>query len=313
MTRPVDFQHVTFPEKIGTMPAITLVLCTVARTDPLPRMLGSLLAQTNRDFEVVIVDQNPPGELDPILAQFQQELPLVHCYARRGLSRARNAGLTHCRSALVGFPDDDCWYPPHLVEAIVALFASSPGVDVITGRTLDADGRESLGHFHGVDQPISKRNIWFAGNSNSLFARTAAARRAGGFDETLGVGAATRFKSGEEADFVLRLLASGSQGRYHRNLVVHHDQVLDAPDAAYRRTMAYAPGFGRVLRLHHYGLVYLAQRLGRTLARAVLALIQLDFFTAKFKFLWAFGTASGYFDRNAPNKPQIGRPNAGPS
>jgi glycosyltransferase involved in cell wall biosynthesis len=310
MTTPKDLEPVTTAEKIATVPAITLILCTVERTDPLLRLFDSLLAQTNHDFEVVIVDQNQPGTLDPILARFKKELSLVHCYARRGLSCARNIGLAHCRGAIIGFPDDDCWYPPQLVETVVALFASSPDTDVFSGRTLDADGRESLGHFRSVDQHISKRNIWFTGNSNSLFVRATSARRVGGFDETLGIGAATRFQSGEEADLVLRLLASGSKAYYRRNLVVHHDQVLDRSNAAYRRATAYAPGFGRVLRLH-YGMEYLVQRLSRTLASAAWAVIQLDFFEAKYKLLWAFGTVTGYFAKTHPQKVQIGSHTAG--
>ena len=36
----------------------------------------------------------------------------------RGLSRARNAGLAHVEADLVAFPDDDCVYPPGLLERV---------------------------------------------------------------------------------------------------------------------------------------------------------------------------------------------------
>jgi glycosyltransferase involved in cell wall biosynthesis len=261
-------------------------------------MLGSLTAQTFTDFEIVVVDQNPPGVLEPVLAQFAGRLRIVHCHAPPGLSRARNVGLAQCRGTVLGFPDDDCWYPPDLVARLIALFAAAPEIDVHTGRTCDGEGRDSLGVFLAArDAAITRHNIWLAGNSNSLFVRTAAARRVAGFDESLGVGAATRFKSGEETDFLLRLLASGVKAQFHRDLVVHHDQVLDDDAAALRRAAAYAPGFGRVLRLHRYGLAYLGQRLARTLGRACLALLQGDLATAKYKFTWARGTAEGYFSR----------------
>jgi len=291
--------HSHAPVEASQAPTISLLLCTVGRTEPLLRVLQSLARQTCKDFEVVVVDQNPPGVLEPILSQFVPALAIVHCRAPRGLSRARNVGLARCRGAFLAFPDDDCWYPDDLVARVVALFQASPDVDIHTGRTLDAQKLPSLGLFLVQDAPITKENIWFAGNSNSLFVRTAAARRVKGFDEGLGVGAATKFKSGEETDFVLRLIECGAKGLFHHDLFVHHDQVLDDEAAALRRAEAYAPGFGRVLRLHRYGLIYFGLRLARTLARACLAFVQGDLATAKYKLVWAKGTASGYFSKTA--------------
>jgi hypothetical protein len=95
----------------------------------------------------------------------------------------------------------------------------------------------------------------------------------------------------------LRLLEAGLEAHFHHDLVVHHDQVLDDGPAALRRAEAYAPGFGRVLRLHDYGALYLGMRLARTLARGVIALVQGDLATARYKFVWARGTAVGYFSR----------------
>jgi glycosyltransferase involved in cell wall biosynthesis len=284
-------------------PALSLLLCTIGRTEPLLRLLHSLVVQTKTNFEIVVVDQNPPGVLEPVLAPFAASLNIVHCHAPPGLSRARNVGLAQCKGEVLAFPDDDCWYPHDLVARVAALFQTWPNIDVHSGRTLDAEGRPSLGLFLAQDAPITKQNVWFAGNSNSLFVGTAAARCVGGFDESLGVGAQTQFKSGEETDFVLRLLAQGSKGRFYHDLFVHHDQVLDDGAIALRRAQAYAPGFGRVLRLHRYGMIYLAQRLARTLARAGLAGLQGDAATAKYKLAWAKGTASGYFSKLTERNP----------
>ena len=145
------------------------------------------------------------------------------------------------------------------------------------------------------DQAVTKESLWFAGNSNTLFVRASAARAVGGFDETLGVGADTRFKSGEETDFVLRILARGDDVRFKHALVVHHDQVGDNAGAAgLRRAKAYAPGFGRVLRLHRYGVRYLALRVARTLASAAVAAVRGDRGEVRYKLAWARGTVQGF-------------------
>ncbi len=275
-------------------PSLSLLCCTVGRTEKLGRLLDSLVAQSRLDFELLIVDQNAPGALDPVLAPYLDRLDIVHLRSERGLSRARNVGLAHCRAGLIAFPDDDCWYPPALVERVVELFAAHPDAGLFTGRTIDAGGRDSLGLFLDSDATISKSNVWLIGNSNSLFIRAPIARHIGGFDETLGVGAQSPFKSGEETDFVLRALATGARGVYRRDLVVHHDQAPVGGAGGAARAQDYARGFGRVLRLHDYGWPYLAMRVLRTSARAALALATGDMATARYKALWALGTFRGF-------------------
>jgi len=275
-------------------PRLSLLCCTVGRTDKLGRLLDSLARQSFRDFELVVVDQNAPGALDPVLAPYLDRLDIRHVRSERGLSRARNVGLNHCRAKILAFPDDDCWYPGGLAEKIVALFDANPQVGVFTGRTTDADGADSLGIFLDRDAEIAKSNVWLSGNSNSLFIRADIARKIGGFDETLGVGAPTGFKSGEETDFLLRALATGARGFYRRDLVVHHDQAPVGGAGGVSRAQDYAQGFGRVLRLHDYGAAYVAMRVLRSSARALLALATGDMATARYKALWALGTFKGF-------------------
>ena len=272
--------------------------CTLGRTDTLTRLLDSLAAQTERRFELIVVDQNPPGVLEPLLAGYADRVSLRRLRSAPGLSRARNVGLAACRAPLVAFPDDDCWWPPDLAARLVALFESHPHIDLITGRTQDAAGADSLGLFLAADAPIARANVWRIGNSNGLFVRTALARRISGFDERLGVGAPTPFKSGEETDFVLRALAHGARGLYRRDLIVHHDQAPQSGADGLERAQGYARGFGRVLRLHGFGAADVALRVARPAARAALAALGGDGATARYKARWARGVMQGFFARD---------------
>ena len=280
------------PEPLAP-PQLSLLVCTRGRSAQLARLFASLESQSLRDFEVVLVDQNEPGVLDDIVARHRGRLRIDHVRSLPGLSRARNVGLARCRAPLVAFPDDDCWYRPALVEEVVRLFAQHPEADALMGRTIDAQGRESLGAFLKSDQAIGRRNVWSAGNSNTLFVRRTAAEAVGGFDETLGVGAATPFRSGEETDFLLRILRQDRAVIFRHALTVHHDQVGN--QGRHKRASDYARGFGRVLRLHRYGLPYLGLRLARFTASGARALLRGDARTALDKALWAVGTAAGFF------------------
>jgi glycosyltransferase involved in cell wall biosynthesis len=280
-----------------TCPAVSLVVCTLARQAQLRRLFDSLSGQTDPDFEVVLVDQNPPGMLDPLVAEFSGRLTLHHLRSAKGLSRARNVGVRYARAAIVGFPDDDCWYDSTVVAQVTRAFGCD-GPDVLTGRTLDADGTESVSGFRPQSGPIDRDNVFSSGNSSTLFARRTVIDMVGGFDERLGVGAATPFQSGEETDLLLRCLALGRSAFFDRDFIVRHEQTVEQPEAKIARVRAYSVGFGRLMRVHRYGMVYLGNRVARSLVRGGLRLITGDASGARQSFSWAVGTCQGYLMAN---------------
>lgn len=102
------------------------------------------------------------------------------------MSLGRNVGLQQAQGELVAFPDDDCWYRPGTLQQVGALFQTHPELNFITGRTCDAGNKPSLSPTLDTAAPIGRDNYLVCGNSNSIFARLAAVRRIGGFDERLG-------------------------------------------------------------------------------------------------------------------------------
>ncbi len=276
-------------------PKVSLVVSTLGRTLELERLLTSLRAQTFSDFETIIVDQNGDERLEPVLAPHLATLNIVASRSDRGLSLGRNTGLALVAGDIVAFPDDDCWYPTDLLERVVAAFNESPELDLLSGRTVDQSFAPSLGVFHPTGRRIGRGSVWRAGNSNTIFVRTNPKRELR-FDETLGVGANTIFQSGEETDFLLRLLADGAEMRFDPAFVVHHDQVdVRDPAAGLRRAQAYAPGQGRVLRINHYNHAQVLWFALRPLVRAGLAAVSGDTALARYKMAWVTGLLAGYF------------------
>jgi GT2 family glycosyltransferase len=277
-------------------PTISLVVATVNRTRQLVRLLDSLLGQSRTDFEVIVVDQNPEGVLQPLLARYESKLTLTRVACPLGVSRARNLGISLARGDTICFPDDDCWYPPHAVDDIIAFFEAHPAVDMALGRTIDEHGDESVSRFLAQSEPVSRRNVWLAGNTNALFIRRAAAAVIGGFDEKLGPGSGTPFNSGEDTDFVLLALQRGVRIYFAHDLLIHHDQVDSAIDENFlKRVGGYSIGYGRVLRKHGYGLHYLLYRIARMLPRMAVAAVTGNTPQVKFRWLWMSGALRGYF------------------
>jgi hypothetical protein len=111
----------------------------------LPHCVESLLAQTHRDLEIILVDDGSvdgSGELCDSYAAADPRVRVVH-RPNGGLSAARNSGLEVATGDHVMFVDGDDWIDPDTVES---MLASADGVDVVVaGFHVDAhDGSEHL-------------------------------------------------------------------------------------------------------------------------------------------------------------------------
>lgn len=268
---------------------ISLIVCTLGRDAPLRRLLTSLSEQSYSPFEIIIADQNPGSYLDALLDAYPS-LPIVRARSERGLSRGRNVGLTHASGSIIGFPDDDCWYDHQVLPFVDGFFAFNSQIDLLSGRTLDADGHDSVNRYLAESGPITRSNVFTTGNSNTIFIRREVIAHVGGFDETLGVGASTPFQAGEESDFLLRCLERGHRGYYDRNFTVRHDQV----DESKERLHAYSVGFGRVARLHNLGSSLFLTRNVRTVLGGCLRMAKGDFEGARQRYICLTGSMRGY-------------------
>jgi glycosyltransferase involved in cell wall biosynthesis len=276
-------------------PVFSLIVCTLGRQEPLRRLLESLVRQSLRDFEVVVVDQNEPGVLDAMIDEFGFRLAIVHVRAVPGLSSARNVGLARASGLSIAFPDDDCWYDADTLRKVFERMSRLPSAAIVSGRTTDREGAPSVSAFQAVEARISRGNYLTCGNSNCIFFRREVFSTIGHFDTRLGVGAPTEFQSGEEADVLLRALDAGLSAQYCPDLRVRHDQVDDAiTEAQIRRARNYGRGFGALLRKHRFPPAVIAYRIGRPLVGAGLYLLLGRTALARYKWTWGRAIAEGY-------------------
>jgi hypothetical protein len=270
---------VTDTESSERTPEFSLIVTTKDRTRELANLLRSLDCQRLRSFELIVSDQNADDRLLPVLAPFRQRFPLRHIRSSGGASRGRNAGLPLATGRYVGFPDDDCWYPPDVLATAGRLFRDHPDWHIVCGRSVDDAMRNTQGRWLDDVTQANRRNVLRIGIEYTIFARAAALAAAGPFDEALGVGAGTPWGSGEATDFLLSAIEARQTVVYTPEIYVHHpEKVADYSRRARDRQFAYARGFGRVLSKHGYSLLEAFQHLARPLAGSALFLAraQLD-------------------------------------
>ncbi|WIT10056.1 glycosyltransferase family A protein [Paucibacter sediminis] len=258
------------------MPALSLILATVGRTTDLDRCLDALAAQTSKDFEVLVIDQNRDARLLPHVARAQAAGLDVrhHRMDRASLSGARNLGLTEARGLYVAFPDDDCWYEPDTVEQVLSAFAASPELGGLSINWVEQSA--ALGEAtSGSELNLAAWRAYRGGEASSisLFLRAELARQLQGFDERLGVG--QWFGAAEEIDLVLRALGTGARVARLREARVHHAYGRQAAIPARRlwvSSLARARGTGAVYAKHRLSAWVVARGLVAPVLKAVLRL-----------------------------------------
>lgn len=98
----------------------------------LERCLDSLVNQTQRDIEIICVDDGSTDNCATILAAYaeQDERIRVITQANAGLGAARNRGLDAVSSPYIMFCDSDDWYELSMCEKMLAAIESNEQADV---------------------------------------------------------------------------------------------------------------------------------------------------------------------------------------
>lgn len=234
---------------------LSLVLATLGRVEEISRFFQSAKIPTSVPVEIIVVDQNNDDRLAALIEEGRRSgLTIIHIRIapRRGLSLARNIGLSAARYSIVGFPDDDCWYEPSVCQRVIDRFRATPDIDGLVARWIER--HDTQGHAAHLNPALQRKFSGIPIASICLFFRIEAVQAAGAFDEKLGVG--TWFGSSEETDLVFQMLGAGRKFEFDPNIVVHHFwsgaaiPVSGTANAVLRNAMSRARGTGAIYAKH---------------------------------------------------------------
>lgn len=114
----------------SNVPLVSVVLPTHNRAHLLGRAIHSVLGQSYRNVELLVVDDASTDDTAAVVASISDpRLRYLRQKQNRGTAAARNLGVRESRGALVAFQDDDDeWMVTKLERQVAALTASSPDV-----------------------------------------------------------------------------------------------------------------------------------------------------------------------------------------
>lgn len=105
---------------MGT-PALSIIIPVYNAREYLRDTVGSVLAQTFSDFELILVDdgaKDGSGELCDELAQKDPRVRVIH-KENGGVAAARNTGLDAAAGDYIGWVDSDDWISPVMYELLM--------------------------------------------------------------------------------------------------------------------------------------------------------------------------------------------------
>lgn len=121
------------------MPFFSVIIPAYNRAHLIGECLSSVLAQTERDFEVIVVDNNSSDNLVGALSAFlDPRIRMIHCVTP-GPSAARNAGVREARGEYISLIDSDDLWAPDVLEVAREQIQCGANVVYLTASNF-ADG-----------------------------------------------------------------------------------------------------------------------------------------------------------------------------
>lgn len=199
------------------MPKVSVIIPTYNRVDMVQKAIDSVLNQTFRDSEVIVVDDGSTDGTGLLLRQRFGDRIRYHYQKNQGRAVARNWGIRASRGDYLAFLDSDDWLLPHALETQVGFLNRRPEVDVVYGDGYYCDREGNPLQLISEERPLVPdgellaimvlHNVIVATHSAMVRRRALDVLGDPWFDELL--------RGTEDADFWLRLVAAGAKFLNH--------------------------------------------------------------------------------------------------
>ncbi len=100
------------------VPLFSVIIPAYNTAQYIQQTLRSVYQQTERDFEIIVINDGSPDNLTEVLKQETDSRLCIINQENKGVSVARNRGIQEARGKYIAFLDsDDVWFPFHLEKA----------------------------------------------------------------------------------------------------------------------------------------------------------------------------------------------------
>lgn len=138
-------------------PSVSVIVPVYKAEKYLHRCIGSILNQTYRDFELILIDDGSPDKCGLICDEFAERDSRIRVFHQenRGVASARNAGLEKAEGKYISFVDSDDWIENDFLEKEIAFIEKTGLKMVKCGITREYSDRSRVLFVREEDTIIS--------------------------------------------------------------------------------------------------------------------------------------------------------------
>src|SRR5579863_3518898 len=214
-------------------PLVSVIILNYKRREALQQALGSVVAQTYANLEIIVVDNHSEDDAEDIVRGFDSNITFLGLPENLGSCAGRNAGIRTARGEILVTIDNDVLFDsPFELGHIVKTFESHPKVHALAFQICDATtGQLRLREWC---HPRSWREFGQEEFETHFLPEGASAFRREAL-ETCGLYYESFFIGNEGYDLALRLLDHGFRILYAPRVKVRHLQSVEtrAPGRPY--------------------------------------------------------------------------------
>lgn len=176
-----DRVHVDVPDSLGIDdgPLVTVVMSAYRPGHSLRTAMGSVIAQTWRNLEILLVDDCSPPEFDPLLTEvagLDPRIELIRMPTNGGTYRIRNEAIRRSRGEFIAFQDSDDWAHPERIARQIRPLLEPQGLVATHCRCVRT--------FPNLSTLNVGLNSFRRCEASTVFRKDVVIPALGGFDET---------------------------------------------------------------------------------------------------------------------------------
>ncbi len=115
-------------------PLVSVVMPAFNAERYLREAIDSVLAQTHRPLELIVVDDGSTDATAQVMASYGARIIAVDGLENTGIGGARNRGLAEATGSFIAFMDADDIWPAEKLARQLQVFAADPGLDLCFGH-----------------------------------------------------------------------------------------------------------------------------------------------------------------------------------
>lgn len=113
------------------MPKVSIIIPTYNRPHYLEETLRSIMKQTYQDFEVIVVDDGTPSDVNESICSKFDKVSYFKIKNSGGPAKPRNIGIQKAKGKYIAFVDDDDLWLLEKLEKQVAILDSNPSFGLV--------------------------------------------------------------------------------------------------------------------------------------------------------------------------------------